>query len=160
MQTLPEIFRRNRTVIVLFTILVILPSVFLGYLGFRAIRSGQVEEEFQQRNRQRQIVLLLESELKSWLFSQRPDGAASQALLRFAVDGDRVIIPGLSEAPPSERARTPVPSSSFAGREIEDVYYPRIQVFLRDFNLGQNSGAQYFRRLKAMIVRIPGTTTG
>ncbi len=160
MQTLPEIFRRNRTVIVLFTTLVILPSVFLGYLGFRAIRSSQVEQEFQQRNSQRQVVLLLESELKSWLFSERPDGAASQALLRFTVDGDRAVIPGLGESASSERTRPPVPANSFVGRELEEVYYPRIQVFVRDFNLGQNSGAQYFRRLRAMIVRVPGTTTG
>ena len=38
MRDFPDILRRNRTVIVLFTVLVIMPSVFLGFLGFRAIR--------------------------------------------------------------------------------------------------------------------------
>ena len=93
MQSLSEIFRRNRTVIGLFMIMVIMPSVFLGFLGFRAIRSDDVEQQFQQRNRQRQIALLLNGELKSWLFSQRPDGAASQGILRFTLDGDRVLFP-------------------------------------------------------------------
>ena len=102
MQSLSEIFRRNRTVIVLFTVLVIMPSVFLGYLGFRAIRSDDVEQQFQQRNHQRQIALLLEGELKSWLFSQRPDGAASQALLRFTTDGDHVVFPDYRVSIPPE----------------------------------------------------------
>ncbi|MBI4472999.1 MAG: hypothetical protein HY646_10050, partial [Acidobacteria bacterium] len=108
MQSLSDIFRRNRTVIVLFTMMVILPSVFLGVLSFRAIRSDDVERQFHQKNRQRQIVLLLESELKNWVFSQRPAGAASQALLRFTIDGDRVVIPGFQAANPPAGPRKPV----------------------------------------------------
>jgi signal transduction histidine kinase len=178
MQSLSAIFRRNRTVILLFAVLVIMPSGFLGYLGFRAIRSDDVEQQFQRSNRQRQIALLLGSELKSWLFSQGPDGAASEALIRFIIDGDRVVFPDfhVSFAPESVH-RSPVPGDSakkgsrggesVSGpdaipnmREVEEVYYPRIQVFLRDFKLAQNSGAQYFRRLNAMIVQVPGTPNG
>jgi len=59
MQELREILRRNRTVILLFTVLVIVPSLLLAYVGFRVIRAGDVQQQFQQRNRQRQIALLL-----------------------------------------------------------------------------------------------------
>src|SRR5688572_33470288 len=93
MQSLGEILRRNRTVIVLFTILVIVHSVFLGFLGIRAIRSDEAERQFQERNRQRQIVQLLEADLETWHFSHAPGAAAAQALLRFTADGDRIVLP-------------------------------------------------------------------
>jgi len=177
MQTWPEIFRRNRSVIVLFTVLVVMPSVFLGFLGFRAIRSDDVEQQLQQRNRQRQIAVLLNEALKGWLFSQQPDGAASEALLRFNVDGDRIDFPDFHISLPKETLRNPVPvdqlTSGSGGsqeesaadimpswRDVEEIYHPRIQVFLRGLRLAQNSGAQYFRRLNSMIVRIPATASG
>ena len=177
MQSLSEIFRRNRTVIVLFTVLVIMPSVVLGYLGFRAIRSDNVEQQFEQRNRQRQIALLLNDEVKSWLFSQQPDGAASHALFRFTINGEGIVFPDFRLSFPAGTQKNPAPVDSTNGgprgdarasgpdvvpnaREIEEVYYPRIQFFLRDFKRGQNPGAQYFRRLNAMIVQVPGTPNG
>jgi signal transduction histidine kinase len=177
MQSLPEIFRRNRTVILLFTVLVIMPSLLLGYLGFRAVRSDNVEHRAQQRNRQREIALLLNGELKSWLFSPKPDGAASQAFIRFTIDGDRVVFPDYQISIPLEGQRKPVPFNTAkegtggsqlqshpeaapSVKEIEDIYYPRIQFFLRDLKSGQNSGAQYFRRLNSMIVQGPGTASG
>lgn len=163
MQRLPEIIRRNRTVILMFTLLVIMPLVLLGIVAFRAIRSDEAEQRFRQRNRQREILALFEPDLKHWLFSDQPDNAASKALLKFTVDGDRVLIPDLDGYLP-HRPTNRLPVDSPTGvpdkREIRDVYYPRIEVFIRDFNLRQNSGAQYFRRLKAMIVKIPGTATG
>src|SRR5438876_3374950 len=93
MQNLREVFRRNRTVIVLFTVLVIGPSLLLGYVGFRSIQADDVQQRFQQRNQQREIAALLNAELKSWLFSAASDGAGSQALIRFTIDGDRVVFP-------------------------------------------------------------------
>jgi signal transduction histidine kinase len=167
MQSFAEIFRRNRTVIALFTVLVIMPSVFLGYLGFRAVRSDDVNQQVQQRNRQREIALALNGELKEWLFSER-DGAASEALIRFKLEGDRIVFPDFQLSIRQEMQRNPAPvDSPRAGllaipdvREVEQVYYPRIQFFLREFKLGQNLGAQYFRRLNAMIVQIPGTPNG
>ena len=171
MQSLSEILRRNRTVILLFTVMVIIPSVFLAFLGFRAIRLDNVDQQFQLRSRQREITLALNDELKGWLFSARPDGAASQALLRFTIDGDLIAFPDLVESISAKRRRNPVPGDSPRSNsrdpeaaptaaEVEEVYYPRIQVFLRDFRLGQNSGTQYFRRLNAMIVQVPGTPNG
>ena len=76
MQRLPEVLRRNRTVIVLFTVLVVVPSLLLSYVGFRTVRADAVQQQFQQRNRQRQIALLLNGELKSWLFSSGPGHAS------------------------------------------------------------------------------------
>ncbi len=165
MQTLAETVRRNRSLIVLFTIMVVVPAAFLGTVGFRAIRSDFAQQEFQEKTRQRQIALLLESELKTWLFSKEREGASSQALLRFAIDGDRVVFPDFATSIPPGKPRQPVPVESPGQglrdkKEIEEVYYPRIQVFLRDFKLNQNAGAQYFRRLRAMIVQIPGTPNG
>ncbi len=166
MQRLPEVLRRNRTVIVLFTVLVIVPSLLLSYVGFRSVRADAVQQQFQQRNRQRQIAFLLNGELKSWLFSSGPDGAVSQAFIRFTIDGDRISFPDSQLVVSSETQKTPEPLGPSKNedapnrREIEEIYYPRIQFFLRDFKLGQNSGAQYFRRLNSMIVQIPGTPNG
>src|SRR5207237_3859902 len=114
---------------------------------------------FQQLNRQCDITFLLNAELKNWLFA--PDGGTSQALIQFTVDGDRVRFPdsGLSVA--SDGATKPVPvggpaTEAPSKREIEEVYYPRIQFSLHDLRVNQNPGAQYFRRLNSMIVQIPG----
>src|SRR5207253_9142369 len=66
----------------------------------------------------------------------------------------------------SETRKTPEPfgppkdEEAPSAREIEEIYYPRIQFFLRDLKLGQNPGAQYFRRLNSMMVQIPGTVNG
>ena len=167
MQNPREVFRRNRTVIVLFTVLVIVPSLLLGYVGFNAVRTDDVQQRFQQRNRQREIAVLLNAELKSWLFSAATDGAASQALVRFTIDGDRVVFPNSEFSVPSKAQKNPVPfdppkkeDDAPTMRDLEEVYSPRIQFFLRDFKLNQNPGAQYFRRLNSMIVQIPGTPNG
>src|SRR5712692_10562148 len=109
MQELPEVLRRNRTVIVLFTVLVIVPSLLLSYVGFRTVRADAVQQQFQQRNRQRQIALLLNSELKNWLFLSGSDGAASQALIRFTIDGDRISFPDPQVLVSSEAQKTPAP---------------------------------------------------
>src|SRR5437773_11015306 len=98
-----------------------------------------------------------------------PDSAASQALLKFTIENDRIAFPDLKIAIPAEGYAGPLPSS-LRGDElalgdkpvkdaasVEGIYYPRIQAFLRDSKAGKNSGAQYFRRLKAMIVLISGT---
>src|SRR2546427_4776005 len=144
MQELPEILRRNRTVILLFTVLVIVPSLLLGYVGFRAIRADDVQQQFQRRNRERKIALLLNAELKNWLFSSQPDGAASQALIRFKIDGDGILFPEFQLQVPGSARKIPIPwgpgrepiarpAGIPTAQEIEEAYYPRIQSFLRDF---------------------------
>src|SRR5438552_1529194 len=143
MQNLGEIFRRNRTVIMLFAVLVILPSLLLGYLGFRAIRSNNLEQQFEQRKRQTQVALMLNDEVKSWLFSEDPRGAVSQAFLRFTVNGDRLEFPDLHLSFPAATLRNPLPVGSTNSEsrgievtsgqndipdahQIEEIYYPRI----------------------------------
>ncbi len=177
MQRLFETVRRNRAVIISVGVMVILPSAVLCLLAFRAIRAENVQQQFQQGQRQHQIALLLEAELKKWLFSSAPDGAASQSLLRFTIDGERILFPALGMAIPPEKYVNPVPFASSKGsprddgaitdadavldtKAVEEIYYPRIQAFLRDFKSRRNSGAQYFRRLKAMVVQISGTMDG
>lgn len=165
MQRLPEIIRRNRAVIMSITAIVILPSAVLCFLAFRAVRTENVQQQFQQRQRQRQIALVLEAELKKWLFSGGQDGAISQALLRFHISGEQIVFPSLAISIPPGKDVRPVPFSLPNSpvqdqRTIEEIYYPRIQAFLRDLKSGRNSGAQYFRRLKAMVVQIPATNEG
>src|ERR1041385_774269 len=149
MQRVSEVFRRNRTVIMLFTVLVIVPSLLLGYVGFRSIRADDVQERFLERNRQREIGVLFNAELKNWLFSTASDGASSQALIRFTVDGDRIVLPEAGASSGSQGLKNPVPLARASeenppsSRDIAEIYYPRIQFFLRDLRLKQNPGAQY-----------------
>ena len=105
MQRLPEIVRRNRRVIMSITAIVILPSAVLCFLAFRAVRTENVQQQFQQRQRQRQrqIALLLEAELKKWLFSGGQDGAISQALLRFHISGEQIVFPSLAISIPPRK---------------------------------------------------------
>ncbi|MBI4445494.1 MAG: HAMP domain-containing histidine kinase [Acidobacteria bacterium] len=154
-----------------------MPSLLLGLLSLRAIRSESVQRQFKQKQRQRQIAGLLETDLKGWLFSPKLNGAVSQSLLRFTIDDSHIVFPDFRFAIPPERNATQVPfasskrtlrnkeplnevDASLDARTIENLYYPRIQAFLRDRDLGINSSAQYFLRLKAMVVQFPGTHNG
>ncbi len=165
MPNLPDVLRRNRRVIAFVTVMVILPSLVLGLLAFRAIRSEEVQQRFQERQRQQEIAVLLEADLKTWLFTQAPKGAIADGLLRFTVDGDSITFPDFNVAIERARNNTPVPFTTELdsvpdARTVQELYYPRILSFIRDFKSSQNAGAQYFRRLKAMIVQIPGTNQG
>src|SRR5437867_10940854 len=133
MQRLTEVLRRNRTLIVLFTVLVIVPSLLLSYVGFRSVRADAVQQQFQQRNRQRQIAFLPNGELKSWLFSSGPDGAVSQAFIRFTLDGGRISFSDSQLVVDSDTQKTPEPLRPSKNEvapnrlEIVDIYYQRIK---------------------------------
>src|SRR2546421_235362 len=140
----PEILRRNRTAIVLFTVMVLLPSIFLIVVSLRTIRAEDGRQKVQRAQRQAQIAHLLDSDLNEWLFSVGPDSAGSQALLKFTIENDRIAFPDLKIAIPTEGYAGPLPSS-LRGDElalgdkpvkdaasVEGIYYPRIQAFLRD----------------------------
>src|SRR5713101_6723975 len=92
----PEVLRRNRTVVVLFTVMVLLPSVFLTVVSLRTIRSEDARQRIQRAQRQTQIAHLLDSDLKEWLFSVGPDAASSQALLKFTIENDHLAFPDLN----------------------------------------------------------------
>ena len=162
-----EISRRDRTAAVLFTVMVLLPSLFLAAVSLRTIRAEDARQNVQRAQRQTQIAELANSDLNEWLFSVEPDGASSEALLKFKVENGRPVFPDLNVAVPLDRQGGPLPSSLRDGEvalsdepvkdpaQIEEIYYPRIEAFLRDLKSGKNTGAQYFRRLKAVIALMP-----
>ncbi len=71
-----------------------LPASALGLLAFRTFRGEQVREEYQRRERQQQILRLLESDLINWVLSQRE--SAQGKTLVLAVRQDRVFLPRLN----------------------------------------------------------------
>src|SRR5438094_1750658 len=99
----PEILRRNRTAIVLFTVMVLLPSVFLTLVSLRTIRAEDGRQKVQRAQRQTQIAHLLDSDLNKWLFSVGPDAASAQALLKFTIEKDQLAFPDLNIVIPSDR---------------------------------------------------------
>lgn len=152
--------RRSRRLILLFVVTGVLPAVIIGALIIRAVRNERLESAHQQAERQRQIVRLIEADLNTWLFSTRADSAVSQALFRFELEGQHVVFPEFqlslpivqSAARPFESAP---PDHRPTAQVITDFYYPRILVFLRDFQ-----GAQYFLRLRTLVVRLPDRDHG
>src|SRR3989442_904483 len=141
MKQWPEILRRNRTAVVLLTVMVVLPSLFLTVVSLRTIRAEDARQKIQRTQRQSQIAQFIDADLNEWLFSVGSDAASSRALLKFKIDGDRPVFPDLKIKLPSERRAGPLPSSlrdqeialddapvTDAAR-IEEIYYPRIQAF-------------------------------
>lgn len=141
--------------------MVLLPAGIFSALIIRAVRSDRVQAAQEKADRQRQIVRLFEEDLSRWLFSTQPDAAVSTSLFRFHLEGDRIVFPEfqlalpVTASAPRPGAPTPPPDRPTA-QVITDFYYPRILVFLRDFK----SGAQYFLRLKSLIVLLPGGGQG
>lgn len=168
------ILRRNRTLIVLFVVMVLLPCLFLTFLSVRAIKGEDAQQRFRRAERQRQVAQLLEADLNEWLFARGADAPVAQSLFRFTLDEGRLVFPDLKIAFPLDRTMEPGPVPwTLRDREphltdeavadprlIEEIYYPRILAFLRDLQAGRNGGAFYFLRLKSMIVLIPGTNLG
>src|SRR5438093_13551721 len=92
----PEILRRNRIVIILFTVMVLLPSLFLTVVSLRTIRTEDARERIQRVQQQTQIAHLLDAYLDEWLFSVGTEAASSQALLRFRIENNQPIFPDLN----------------------------------------------------------------
>src|SRR5512139_3405680 len=74
--------------------IVLLPAVALGLLTFRTLQGEQVREEYQRRERQRQILRLLESDLGNWILSRR--GEVEENTFAFQVARSRVFLPRLN----------------------------------------------------------------
>ena len=146
--------------------MVLVPAGIFSALIIRAVRSDRIRADYQTTERQKHIVRLVEADLNNWLFSTHAESAISKALLTFRVDGDRIVFPEYQLALPSTAApaRRPLPptsdATSITRQSISERYHPRIQAFLRDLRAGRNSGAQFFLRLKAVIVRLPGRNEG
>ena len=59
------ILRRHRTLLALFAVMVLLPSLFLILLSVRAMRGESAQQRLHQAQRQLEIMHLLEADLKS-----------------------------------------------------------------------------------------------
>ena len=157
---------RNRRVISLFVLMVLLPACVFSVLIVRAARTERVREAYERTQRQQQIVRLAESDLNSWLFARHPAAAVSRALLRFTITDDRIAFPDHDLSLPFAGAPRQRPFAAtpdgvpLTAEAVTSQYYPRIQAFLRDLDAGRNQGAQYFLRLKAIVVRPPGSDEG
>ena len=166
MPKLVETLRRNRKVIGLFALMVLLPAAVFGILIVRAFRGEQVRLDYETRLRQQQIIQLTQADLANWLFSAAPGGAPSLALLRFELQADQIVFPdfqlalsatGLPQQRPFDAAP---PGARLTPELVVSQYLPRIVAFRRDVTAGRNAGAQYFRQLRALIVQPPGRNDG
>jgi signal transduction histidine kinase len=151
----------SRRPLVLFALMVLLPVVIFTVLIARAVRNDRVQAAASETQRQRQVARLFEREFSSWIFSPEPDGAVARAAFRFRLDGNQILIPEFQLALPVvaqvPRPRTDaLPPDGVTAQVITEFYYPRILVLLRDFK----SGAQYFLRLRSLIVLLPGSIDG
>lgn len=150
----------------LFVLMVLLPASIFTVLITRALRSERMQAEYQKGQHQQQIVRLVETDLNNWLFSTQADSGLSKSLLKFRLDRDQIVFPDFQLALPSTGSPrlAPIASTPQANRltaqTITEHYYPRIQAFLRDLNGGHHSGAQYFLRLGALVVHLPGRDEG
>lgn len=146
---------------VLFALMVLLPVAIFSILIVRAVRNDRTQAAASETQRQRQIARLFEREFSNWIFSTAPDGAVARAAFRFRLDGNAILIPEFQLVLPViaqvPRPRTDaLPPDGVTAQVITDFYYPRILVLLRDFK----SGAQYFLRLRSLIVLLPGSIEG
>ncbi len=155
------VLHRSRRALLLFALMVLLPAAIFTILIVRAVGSDRAQAAEAQAVRQRQIVQLFEHVLSDWLFSTQPDAAVSRAALTFRIEGERILFPEFQLALPvgAPTPRPPAvmpPADRLTAQAITDFYYPRILVFLHDFK----SGAQYFLRLRSLIVLLPGGSQG
>lgn len=166
MRNLARRLRRNQKVVALFVFMLLLPAAAFAVLIVRGMRTERLRVEDENAQRRHQIVRLVEADLKNWVFSAGADGAQADALLSFEVRDGRILFPrfGLSLSPEDSPQQRPFDSGPPEGRptpeSIAQQYFPRIDAFRRDLALGRNAGAQYFPRLRAIIVQAPGTTQG
>lgn len=166
MRDLAHKLRRSHKVAALFVFMVLLPAAVFTVLIVRGVRSERLRVEYENGQRRRQIVRLVEADLRNWLFSGGADGAEAEALLSFDVREDRIVFPGfdLSLSPQESPQQRPFDSGPPEGaptpRSIAEQYFPRIEAFRRDLALGRNAGAQYFPRLRAIIVQPPRADHG
>lgn len=157
---------RNKGLIGLFVLMVLVPAFAFSVLIVRAIRNEELGRAYEEIARQRQVVKQAETDLNAWLFASGTTSARSHAILRFEVAGNEIRFPDMGFSLPAAEAPgvRPFESAPTMGPLTADVvanrYYPRILAFLRDAGTGRHTGAQHFLRLRALIVRPPGSADG
>lgn len=161
-----ETLRHSRRVVALFGLMVLLPAAVFGVLIVRAARTERARRAYEAAQRQQQIVEFVEADFRNWLFSSGTGSARAGALVRFEVQGERIAFPdfGLSwpaaDSPQLRPAEAGPPDGPLTPAAIAEHYFPRVQAFRRDRESGRNTGAQYFRQLRALIVQAPGAGDG
>ena len=73
---------------------VLLPGLVLGLLAFRTFQGEQVREKYQRRERQQQILRLLEGDLSNWILSRC--GEVDEGTFAFEVRQNRILLPSLN----------------------------------------------------------------
>lgn len=155
-----EHLRRNRRLVGLFVVIVLIPAAAFGVLIARAVQSDRRDAVRQQVERQERIAQLVETDLDDWLFATGTSSARASALVRFRSEANQVVFDDVHLALPISGAARPRPLqdsdlSGVPGTEaLLDFYYPRIVVFLRDIK----ARTQYFQRLHAVVVRLADGT--
>jgi len=157
---------RNRRLVALFVLMVVLPAFVFSLLIVRAIGNEQLRLAYETIERQKQVVGSAEADLNAWLFSAASESARSRALLRFETTGGQILFPDYHLSLPAVGAPrlrpfdAAPPADQLDADSVTAHYYPRVQVFLRDVSTGRHAGAQYFLRLRALVVRAPGASEG
>jgi signal transduction histidine kinase len=96
--------------IVLLAGIVLLPALALVLLALRTFQTERMREEYQRRERQQQILRLLESDLSNWALSFRKEAEAGT--FGFEVRQNRVFLPRLNVYVSSDYDRPAVPRLS------------------------------------------------
>jgi signal transduction histidine kinase len=81
---------------VLFVLVVVLPTVALTLLSFRAFQGEASRAAYQRRERQQQVLRLLENDLREWVLVLRQQGSAPDSTAVFEVTDSRVFFPRLN----------------------------------------------------------------
>jgi hypothetical protein len=108
MRTLSQFLRSGRKWVFLFGLTVLAPSLSIGLLALRAFKGEESRQQFQRKERQQQIIRLLETDLNTWLFSLQSQSKPSETLFRFQIDDDQIFFPELNINISSYRSRQPV----------------------------------------------------
>ena len=110
MRNLGRIIHQGPCRIALLGGIVLLPAVALGLLAFRTFQGERVREEYRRRERQQQILRLLESDLSNWILSRC--GEVEKAVFAFEIRQKRILLPRLNVYLSADQQRAVAPGLS------------------------------------------------
>ena len=110
MRHLGRIIHQGPRRIALLAGIVLLPAIALGLLALRTFKGEQVRREYQRRERQQQILRLLESDLSSWILSRC--GEVGKGVFAFEVRQNRILFPRLNVYLSADHERPAAPRLS------------------------------------------------
>lgn len=96
MRGLERVGRPGWRWVALFTVLVVLPAIALTLLSIRAFQGEASRAAFQRRERQQQVLRLLENDLRDWVLSLGREQPAAGAVEAFEVRDAGVFLPRLN----------------------------------------------------------------